>query len=295
MIDEICSFSQSKLLTGNVSEIFLNVINQFHQQYQAVHGHLCIVLCLFNAAPDAQCQQHVLGNHRTDRYGSDGFVPCLRGTFCRSPTMLSFHLHVQLDLPVVSCTVRLGPSDRHTTYPRCQSVFDHKIHWKIVLLFGHLRSHTINTACVDFHRRPRDRPMQRAFRKRVDQIHAHAFTVGHCRRLFLIENHILDQRISVQIGPMRDFVRLHFVVGQISQRSTGEKATHFRQQQTPTAGPLHKPFNNQTLSDHTVDIFNNRNTAGDRRHAQRHLPGRNIRENIPQSGRPTRPARLDQL
>ncbi|KAL1242604.1 Deoxyribonuclease-1 [Trichinella spiralis] len=94
MIDEICSFSQSKLLTGNVSEIFLNVINQFHQQYQAVHGHLCIVLCLF----DAQCQQHVLGNHRTDRYGSDGFVPCLRGTFCRSPTMLSFHLHVQLDL-----------------------------------------------------------------------------------------------------------------------------------------------------------------------------------------------------
>ncbi|KRY18741.1 FMRFamide receptor [Trichinella patagoniensis] len=47
MIDEICSFSQSKLLTGNVSEIFLNVINQFHQQYQAVHGHLCIVLCLF--------------------------------------------------------------------------------------------------------------------------------------------------------------------------------------------------------------------------------------------------------
>ncbi|KRZ66881.1 putative G-protein coupled receptor [Trichinella papuae] len=39
--------NNSELLTGNMSEIFLNVINQFHQQYQAVHGHLCIALCLF--------------------------------------------------------------------------------------------------------------------------------------------------------------------------------------------------------------------------------------------------------
>uniref|UniRef100_A0A5S6QW59 G_PROTEIN_RECEP_F1_2 domain-containing protein n=1 Tax=Trichuris muris TaxID=70415 RepID=A0A5S6QW59_TRIMR len=47
MIDQLCSFSRSDLLTGNASAVFLDTLNQFHLRYQHVHGHLCIGLCLF--------------------------------------------------------------------------------------------------------------------------------------------------------------------------------------------------------------------------------------------------------